>query len=364
MLDDLRQQIEKNIAAFIRKIRKEYGFHLVHPGLYDAIAEYSLRQGKRIRPILLLLSYKGYAKNHRIPPSLYYTAICVEFLHNFMLIHDDIIDNSDLRRGKPTMHKLLERPLKTSAPQTLGKNLAIIAGDIIYSLAIDAFLKSETEPKRKEKALKYFVQTTAFTAMGEFIDILHGVDKIDNIRERDVFLNYSLKTARYTFECPLVIGATLAGANDKELKKLSQLGLLVGQAFQIQDDVIGIFDTEKNIGKSILSDLAESKKTLLVCRALKTLKGQTRQEFRMIFNKKKKNHKDLKRVQEIFVAAGILEECLQETQIRMKTAWQILDSLTLNQDAKNIIREAISKLFQNSNAIARKYEKFCHPRMF
>ena len=96
--------------------------------------------------------------------------------------------------------------------------------------------------------------------MGEFIDTVSGVKPVEDVDEKEVFLNYTLKTARYTFDCPMVTGAILAGAKDTEIKKISRFGILIGQAFQIQDDIIGIFETEANIGKSILSDLAEEQK--------------------------------------------------------------------------------------------------------
>ena len=186
------------------------------------------------------------------------------------------------------MHIILKDLVKTKHPEKLGRDLAIIAGDIVYALAIDAFLYIKEDPLRKERALKYFIQTAAFTAMGEFIDTLHGVDKINNIKEKDVFLNYTLKTARYTFDCPMVTGAILSGAPEKDIKKISKFSILIGQAFQIQDDIIGIFDSEHNIGKSILSDLSESKKTLLVTHAFSILKSQKKKDFLRIFNKEKK----------------------------------------------------------------------------
>ena len=89
----------------------------------------------------------------------------MEFLHNFMLIHDDIIDRSDLRRGKPTLHKVLAHTVKTSDPDKLGIDLGSIASDIVFTLAIDAFLSINEPLDRKERALKYFIQTAAFTGM-------------------------------------------------------------------------------------------------------------------------------------------------------------------------------------------------------
>lgn len=338
------------------RVKKDYKLHLVNPLLYESIREFSLRKGKRIRPLLLIFSYKGYSSpKKKITPSLYNAATCIELLHNFMLIHDDIIDRSNLRRGKPTLHKLLRKIVKTNEPEKLGYDLGIIAGDIVYALAIDAFLIIKEDPIRKEEALKYFIQTAAFTAMGEFIDTVQGAENLNKIKEKDVVLNYTLKTARYTFDCPLVTGAILAGANKKEVKKLSELGILIGQAFQIQDDIIGIFDSEKNIGKSILSDLAESKKTLLVCHAYEKLNSSERKAFKKNFTKPKKTYKDLLAIRKLFIRTGSLEYSINEVDKRIGKTVKIINSLKMKKTYRDVIKKAILQLFEKSRYIADQY---------
>jgi len=355
MIESIRKQIDKSLAAFMDKVKVEYKLHLVHPSLYESIKEFSLRKGKRLRPLLIILSYKGYCpSNKKVPRSLYNASTCIELLHNFMLIHDDIIDRSHLRRGKPTLHKVLGRIVKTDDPDKLGCDLGIIAGDIVYAFAIDAFLSIKEEPQRKERALKYFIQTAAFTAMGEFIDTVHSVEKLNKVKENDVFLNYTLKTARYTFDCPLVTGAILAGAPNKDIKKLSKLGILIGQAFQIQDDIIGTFDSQKNIGKSILSDLAESKKTLLVCHAYQKLRSKQRQQFLKHFNKPRKTYHDLIAIRKIFINAGSLTYSLSQMQMRIEESYKILNSLSMNKKYKEMIKSAIDRLFRHSHRIAQE----------
>jgi geranylgeranyl diphosphate synthase, type I len=356
MLRILRRKIDNSLASFLTRVKKDYKLHLVDPILYDSIREFSLREGKRIRPLLLILSYLGYSKpRKKIPPSLYNASTCIEFLHNFMLIHDDIIDCSDLRRGKPTMHRLLDSTVPCADPNKLGTDLAIIAGDIVYALAIDAFLSLDEDLRRKERALRYFIQTAAFTAMGEFIDTVHGVDTLDHVKEKDVFLNYSLKTARYTFDCPLVTGAILAGAPEKDIKQLARFGLLIGQAFQIQDDIIGIYETEKTIGKSILSDLEEKKKTLLIVHAYAGLKGKDRRIFLQVFNKPKKTIKDLKTIQEILIRSNSLNYGLSAVKTRAAQANRILTKLHLRNEYRTLIGDSLFKLFQQSQTVADRY---------
>jgi geranylgeranyl diphosphate synthase type I len=356
MLEHLKKEIDRSLADFLAKIKREYRLHLVNPILYRSIREFSLREGKRIRPLLLLLSYLGYSPaGRKLSRATYNASTCIEFLHNFMLIHDDIIDCADLRRARPTMHRLLKKTIDCADANKLGTDLAIIAGDIVYALAIDAFLSINEKPLRKERALKYFIQTAAFTAMGEFIDTVHGVDTLDHVKERDVFLNYSLKTARYTFDCPLVTGAILAGAPEREVRRLAEFGLLIGQAFQIQDDIIGIFETEKAIGKSVLSDLQERKKTLLAVHAYRTLKGRQRAEFLRIFNKPKVTNADLKAVQKIFLASGSLAYAMSAMRSRYERAEKILHSLTMRDRYRALVHEALFTLFGQSERIAQRY---------
>ena len=357
LIEQIRKNIDKSLGKFLDKVKKDYKLHLVSPLLFESIREFTLRKGKRLRPLLLILTYKGYSPlSRKISRKLYNASTCMEFLHNFMLIHDDIIDRSDLRRSKPTMHKVLSHTVKTQTPDKLGIDLGIIAGDIVYALAIDAFLSINEPPERKERALKYFIQTAAFTAMGEFIDTVSGVKAVQDVDEKEVFLNYTLKTARYTFDCPMVTGAILAGAKDTEVRKLSRFGILIGQAFQIQDDIIGIFETEANIGKSILSDLAENKKTLLVTHAFSVLRGKAQKEFLNVFNKKTKTLKDLETVKKIFVETKSLEYALDAIHTRLNEAQKILNSLKMNKEYRDILAGSLLKLFNHAQKIADLYQ--------
>ncbi len=354
MIEQVKKQIDASLKTFLEKVKHEYKLHLVNPILFESIKDFTLRKGKRIRPLLLVLSYKGYNPKEIQPQSsLFHASTCMELLHNFMLIHDDIIDRSDLRRGKPTMHRLLRKAANAHDKEKLGYDLSIVAGDILYALAIDAFLAIKEAPSRKEAALKYFIKTAAFTAMGEFIDILHGVDTISKITEKDVFLNYSLKTARYTFECPLVVGAILAGAPAGDIKKLSQFGLMIGQAFQIQDDILGIFGSEKSIGKSILSDIAESKKTILVCHAYKKLGPQKKAAFLHYFSKKKKSYQDLVAIRRIFIDSGSLEYSLKTIRRLLAKSESTVCALRLKSSYREIIWNSLMNLFKESEEIAR-----------
>ena len=134
---------------------------------------------------------------------------------------------------------------------------------------------------------------------------------------------------------------------------LSDLGIKVGQAFQIQDDSLGIFDSQKNIGKSILCDLAESKKTLLVCHAYRKLSAQKRKIFLKYFLKPKKTYQDLVAVRKIFIQSGSLEYCLEEIEKRISEAKSIINRLTIDQTYRKIIETALFSLFTHSQKIGQ-----------
>jgi geranylgeranyl diphosphate synthase type I len=356
MLNTIRKNIDKSLAEFVEKAKSDYQIESINPFLFASIKDFILRKGKRIRPLLLILSYQGYnAENKRISKNIYSASTCIELLHNFMLIHDDIIDCSDLRRSKPTMHRMLRQTVKSSDPDKLGIDLGIIAGDIVYALAIDAFLSFQESPERMRKALQYFVQTAALTAMGEFVDTLNGVLPIHKVSQKDVFLNYSLKTARYTFDCPLVMGAILAGAETKETQLLAELGLLTGQAFQIQDDIIGVFDTQKNIGKSVLSDIEESKKTILVCHAYDVLKGTNRKSFMKYFSKKNISYTDLKAIRHLFITSGSLHYAFDQIKKRLERSEAIIKGLKMKPKYKKLVKGSLNQLFEHSQRIADIY---------
>ncbi|MEW6101700.1 MAG: polyprenyl synthetase family protein [Candidatus Omnitrophota bacterium] len=259
----IKNRIEKELYAYIKACDKKYRLRETSPLLFQSIREFTLRKGKRIRPALFAAAYLGFKK--RAPAGFFTTALSLELLHDFMLVHDDIIDKSEMRRGKPSMHSLLSNYLKRhKGAKFTGEDLAIIIGDVMYAMALDAFGSVKEDPRRKEKTLKKLIQAAFYTGCGEFSELLLGLKDIGKVTKEDIYKIYDFKTANYTFASPLSMGATLAGAGDKEIKLLFNYGINLGRAFQIKDDIIGIFSKTRETGKSNLTDLKEAKRTLLI----------------------------------------------------------------------------------------------------
>ncbi len=345
MIEYYIKQIDKALENLLSRTNKRYHLGQISDILFKFSKDFVMRPGKRIRPLLFTLAYKGYAlKNQSPDKELFASAASIELLHDYMLIHDDVIDDSDLRRGKPTLHRMFDSKIKLKDNQKIGKSLAVVAGDIIFALGIETFLSIKEDKTRKEAALKKLVETAAYTGAGEFIDVVSGFKNIKKLSRNDVFLIYTLKTAKYTFECPLLMGAILAGAPKTELKKLSKLGIAAGQAFQIYDDFLDVFASKEIIGKPVLSDLNESKKTLLVYTAFLNLRGKDRKIFEKILEGKNKMMKDLETFRDLILKSGSYDKSLKIMNALQNTALTTCKNLTIKPEFGKAIESLITKL--------------------
>jgi len=345
MIYGLKKDIDREIKQYLSHIRKKYKLHLVSDLLFSGIEDFLKREGKRIRSTLMIISYLGYTKKRKIRKSLLLrSAVSLEFLHAFLLAHDDIIDRSSLRRGKPALHKYYEINAGALTGSEIGNNLALVAGDIIFAFAIDSFLAVEEDPLRKEKGIRRLIDSTIWTGAGEFIDVIGESRDLHEMKLKDVFSIYTLKTARYTFEGPLLIGAELAGAGKKELERLSGLGITLGRAFQIADDLLDIFLTSKETGKPALSDLAESKKTLLVLKTYENLRKKDQKTFHRLFNKKKKTKSELLCLKRFIKDSDAPEYCMKNAKTLLKKSSRIIAALKIRKRYKEGLNGVVSNL--------------------
>jgi len=334
----LKNRIEVELTNYIRSIDKLYSLRKNSPLIFRHIKDFILRRGKRLRPILFILGYLGFAK--KAAAGLYQSAISLELLHDFMLIHDDIIDKAITRRGKPSMHELLNKYLaKYKNIKFNGQDLAIITGDIVHTLAIQAFLSIAINPQCKERALKKLLEAAVYTEKGEFMELLAGLKSFEQISKTDIYKIYDYKTAAYSFAFPLTIGATLAHAKQNDINKLFACGIYLGRAFQIKDDILNIFAEEQETGKPTLSDLQEAKKTILIWYAYHHANKEGKLTIRRAFTKNKLNKKDLLEMQEIILKTGSLSYAKKEISNYVNIAQRCLTSTKMYPRYKKLLLE-------------------------
>ncbi|MBK7106415.1 MAG: polyprenyl synthetase family protein [Ignavibacteriae bacterium] len=266
--------------------------------------------GKRLRPFLVILSANAVnAKSS----SVLNAAVAVELFHNFTLVHDDIMDNADKRRGRQTLH------IKYDV------NTAILAGDNLMAIAYKSLLKDCK--KNGISAVEDFTNGLIEVCEGQSLDKDFEIRRKVSIEEYLVMI--SKKTAALAETC-CSIGAKLGGGNIKEINSLKKFGKYLGLAFQIQDDLLDITADESEFGKKIGGDLVEGKKTYLLLKALEKAKGKNLQLIQKVIDEKGIKFEKVPEYKKLYEDLGIIEDASNE--VKKYT------SLALNQ-LKNVKNE-------------------------
>lgn len=236
------------------------------PELLCVMGSYLFPGGKRLRPLLCLTGWRA-AGGQGLPETLARVAAALEMFHAFTLLHDDVMDDSALRRGRLTAHRALAA-VHRGHPDAgrLGVCGAILLGDMALGWS-DHLLRSASLTSQQMHAAGRVVDTMRVTTMcGQYLDLLSaGTGSTDRRRAMAIARD---KTAKYTVEAPLHLGAVLAEAEDALLKQLSAFALPLGQAFQLRDDLQGVFGAPGTTGTSCSDDLRDGKCTLLTVLAL------------------------------------------------------------------------------------------------
>lgn len=219
------------------------------------VAELALRPAKRLRPQLLLAGYRVGGGAHPLPEGFWTFATGLEVLHTFMLVHDDIADQAEIRRGGPALHRAL-------GPGRLGENLAVVAGDHLFARAVE-LLFTAALPTAPLAAASY-LQVCRHTAVGQYLDVELARRRWSEITPFEALKVADLKTAQYTVAAPLACGAQLAGASPECVQALRRVGRHAGVAFQLRDDLAGLFGDPRDTGKPTDCDLRECKKSFPV----------------------------------------------------------------------------------------------------
>ncbi len=269
------------------------------------------RKGKRIRSLLFVIAYRAYTD--RRVKNLYRSAASLELLHDFILIHDDLIDRAATRRGEASMHASLDKLLKDQPSLRFrGSDLALIVGDMLYAQALHGFLSISEDAERKQKAFDMLTRTALYTGCGELDELLHTLKPMSKVTRDDVMRIYDWKTGYYTFSAPLAMGATLAGAGKAQVNLMLEAGKALGRAFQIRDDLIDLCGDGARFGKPGLADLKEGKKTLPVLFAFRACKPAQRRQLVEILENPKAGAADIRRAATIISESGAPEETARE----------------------------------------------------
>ncbi|OQA03437.1 MAG: (2E,6E)-farnesyl diphosphate synthase [bacterium ADurb.Bin400] len=323
---------------FDKKIEDAYHTSPIAEELINRISELTLRGGKRIRAALLYHSYLAHGGNNKT--AAIKAAMAMELSETFLLIHDDIMDNSDLRRGGLTIHASYretnkDRIKSPSSLKNFSDSVALNAGDTACAMSYEIISTADFEPRFIARALAELSRVYILETYGQTLDMV--LQYRDQVTTHDALLVQELKTVPYTFDGPLKIGAILAGADDDSVALLSEYSVPLGVAFQIQDDILGMYGTEEKLGKPVTSDLREGKKTLLILDALEKANGKQRDIIEKSLGNPKATFSDLENVRKVLEETGSLNQSKELASRLVQRSLNVINQLRLKNEGKEFL---------------------------
>ena len=314
-LTHVAKDLDKQIAHDFPELRQ------LHTRFTD-----SFFGGKMLRGTLVRLGYE--LLQQEPSHAIFKAAAAYEILHTSLLIHDDIIDKSPLRRGKPTLHRMEKN-------KHYGISQSLCLGDLGLMHACKLISESDFPSSRKQKALQFFLTTVTQTILGEMLDVHSAY--ISSRTEEQVLTIHRTKTAYYTIGGPLAVGALLGGASDSFVQTLEQFGEYLGIAFQIRDDILGVFGDKTAIGKSTTSDIEENKSTLLIIYSMKHATNEQKNILKRYYGKKGITQKEHEIIKQIFRDAGALAYSQNKIATYLSQAKVRIPSLTKSKDKQVLL---------------------------
>lgn len=318
---------------FAQKIKNSSKYQKLITKFYEDFADFTTG-GKRLRAFLVYLGFMLGSKdiNLKQGKKVFPISLAVEILHSFLLMHDDVIDRSDMRRDKLTIHKRYEKIFGSH----YGISQAIVLGDIACFEAFKLVNSSEFSPELRLVCQNKLSDVLLETAYGEALDVEYSYKRP---KIADIMQIADLKTARYTFVGPLSLGGILSKCSSAQMKAIREFGLLVGIAFQIQDDFLGVFADEKTLGKSILSDMREGKNTLLIYKTRELVSASDRIVIDSVWGKQNASLADLERIKIIIKKCKADVWCEEQMQMLVEKAKKYVKLMTRDKKLEKVMVE-------------------------
>lgn len=318
------EELMKRIHAYIEQL----SYSREPKGLYDPIEYVLALGGKRLRPVLMLLAYNLYREDVE---SLFSQAAGIETYHNFTLLHDDLMDNADMRRGKPVVHK------------KWNENTAILSGDAMLILSYQ-FMMNQCPPEHVQEVMEIFSRTALEVCEGQQWDM--EFESRNDVTVGEYIEMIRLKTS-VLLAAALKIGAVLGGASSADAQRLYDFGIRMGLAFQLQDDYLDVYGNPAVFGKKIGGDILCNKKTYMLITALEQAKGETREELLRWLNEAGfVPEEKIAAVTAIYNKVGIAGYCDAQIEKYYREGLQLLNEVDVDNARKENLRIFVHHLME------------------
>jgi geranylgeranyl diphosphate synthase, type I len=281
----LRPRVDEILAAFLgdRRVASSEAAPMI-----DEIERVVSAGGKRLRPAFCYWGYRAASGTNE--EAILRCAASLELLHTFAVVHDDIMDASEERRGEPAVH------------MKHGQSVAILVGDLALVLADDLFMTSGFDAADMARAFTVYSEMRQQVIAGQFLDVMAS-DQVLITQDR-ARLIAAMKSGGYSVEKPLILGATLARPSPHLVGALCAFGSPLGEAFQLRDDILGVFGDPADVGKPVGSDIREGKRNLLFVKTVESLEPGARQEFAARWGHPSLTSEDVNALSETVEASG------------------------------------------------------------
>lgn len=298
--------------------------------LYEPIRYVLSLGGKRLRPMLMLLSYQLFKDD---PQSILSVASGVETYHNYTLLHDDLMDNAPLRRGKPTVHT------------RWNANTAILSGDSMLVLAYQ--LVAQCDKNVLPKVLEIFSATALEIGEGQQMDM--DFETRNDVKEDEYIEMIRLKTS-VLLACAMKLGAILAGANEEDAQRLYRFGEEMGLAFQLQDDYLDVYGDPKVFGKTVGGDIACNKKTFMLINAFNRANAEQRQALQKWIDAENPNIEEkVRAVTQLYNEIGVDKLAEEKIAAYYEQSKKYLDEIQVSAERKQVLQQYAEQLMQRKS---------------
>ena len=339
--DPLGAPFRDAIGARLRAFIESRTHQLVEVGpQLGALADLALAftgGGKRLRPSFCWWGHAAIAEPND-PDALLGAAACLDLLHVSALVHDDVMDASDTRRGRPAAHRQFETWHASAgllgSPEAFGRAGAILLGDLLLVWSMELFHASGLSVDALARATPLLDAMRTEVTCGQFLDVFAQAEPVGGVDLMALVPRVvEFKTSRYTVIRPLQVGAALAGADDAALAALRAFGSPLGRAFQFRDDVLGVFGEPGLTGKPAGDDLREGKRTVLIAHALELASETAKERLIGLLGSPELDAADVARAREIIVASGALAATERRIDADRALALDALKSAPLRAEA-------------------------------
>jgi geranylgeranyl diphosphate synthase type I len=302
----------------------------------DAASTFVLDGGKRLRPTFAYWGWHSVATHPADETALVTAAASLELLHACALVHDDVMDASATRRGRPSAHaafaELHRRNGFIGNPDSFGTAAAILLGDLLLSWADAMFAGAGLDARTQSATRRVWDDMRQLVMAGQYLDVL--VQARGNFSVDEALRVAMFKTSKYTVEGPLHFGAAAAGASSATLAALSAYGLPLGEAFQLRDDVLGVYGDPDLTGKPAGDDLREGKRTLLVALAMSAADARQSELLRQHLGTGSLDEATVSQLRAVIIDTGALDDVEKRIAERAAEAQQALHDPAIAEDAR------------------------------